>query len=524
MSKDNSTVETACFYIPGNVGCVLTRDGAPVQLINRVELDTPGQYSLKIFAESYGSANPCPVYYESFLSFTIPVKESDNAAGAIGSAVSSAFSGGGNGGSDAKDSKRQVLVENLSENYYENAGLYEEAFSNGVVFYSNVAAGSISGGNVYLDIPANVQISMTKDGVAATFLNKIPINEEGSYLLNLSVSDVKDGITEVRDSSMRFRIQKGVAPALSPDAAAQLSSAVNTEEMLPESTVESTTDLPEANEANASGTDVNGQDNTDNKMYDKEKEMYRYLFPDGTEIYLNVPTNTMVNEAVYAELPTGVKATVTKDGAATVDYQSGMQAIDHGSYVIAAENEAGEKIELPFRILLHAVNDVTQFTAPEGYIISSVDIDGDQATQLNAASYDLTEDGTYSFIMSGKSKDFPELFTVVIKDTQAPELTFEGLDENGKAIAKSFSYTCDDENAVITVLRGKKTVRTIGNTLTDSGNYTISVEDAAGNRKEYHSKISFHLNMITIILCAIVIVIIGGLIAFYISNREQMKV
>ena len=152
------------------------------------------------------------------------------------------------------------------------------------------------------------------------------------------------------------------------------------------------------------------------------------------------------------------------------------------------------------------------------------DILGESSETLEQASYSLTGDGTYSFILKGKEAGLPELFTVIIQDTEAPVVTFEGVDDKGKAKKGSFSYSCDEENVSISIKKGNKAVNTLGNTVKGSGTYTVTAVDAAGNTSVYQIKAGVHLNMFSYILLVILAIIVGILIIFYSVNRDQMKV
>ncbi len=510
LSKNNSTVSSASFYIPGNVNASLTRDGEAAPLINQVDITAPGQYQLKVWAESYGPANGCPVWYETTISFTIPLPESEAAQ---------AFSGiFGSGGSQSAENKNSEKAETLNEIYHENAVLYEEAFSNGTVFYSNIANGSISGGNVYLDIPANISVSMMRDGRPAAFESKAPINEEGTYLLNLSTSYKEGGGVHTLTSTFRFRIQKSFGNEIPGDEA--LSEQLEGEDLPP---VESDIDLP----AETEGTPSSGAEYVGGVDYDADLQMFRHPFMDGSSFYISVPQNGVVNDSVYAEVPESATAVLSVDDGEPRDYESGTVIGDHGSYALKVRMGTGETVTWRFRIVLHAVNDLTEFTAPDGYLIESVNCSGESGESsetIDASSYNLSEDGTYSFIMKGEDAGLPELFSVVILDTKVPVITLEGVDEKGKAKKGSFFYFCDEENATVTIKKGNKTINPFGNRIEGSGSYTITAVDAAGNVGVYHVKAGVHLNMFSYVLLAMLAVLVGGLVIFYSVNRKQMKV
>ncbi len=243
ISSYGENVENAKFIIPRNMGYSLVRNGQKISLVNNQVYSAPGNYYLRVYGSSYASGNGYEAYYETVLNFSIgsttdngasssssdgssqssgglsgaigntlsgssgssvssALSSVSSAAGSVGSAISSAsssISGTGSSVSGALDSARnnlssltsrfsfgsganeELINDYLSETYFENAQLYSETFSSGDAFYTNTPEDGIVGGNVYIDIPYNMTVSMTKDGLPVSFENKTYINEEGSY-------------------------------------------------------------------------------------------------------------------------------------------------------------------------------------------------------------------------------------------------------------------------------------------------------------------------------------------------------
>ena len=79
----------------------------------------------------------------------------------------------------------------IEEKFNYDYNLYEEVMNNRFVFYSTVSNGGITDKSVSVELPKNVSCTMEKDGEEVPFVNRMDIDEIGSYVLNLLV-DSKD--------------------------------------------------------------------------------------------------------------------------------------------------------------------------------------------------------------------------------------------------------------------------------------------------------------------------------------------
>ncbi len=484
-----ANTETAKFIIPRNMGYSFTKDGRALSLVNNRVYDEPGSYRLKVFGSSNAVSGGYEAYYETTLDFTVGSSEEesyipdvsgvlDTAASYIPSlpdinipsradtAETPQYTPEGPQEELIFEDEEEVINDTLIETYFENAVLYAETFSSGNAFYTNTPNDGIVGGNVYIDIPSDMTVEMTKDGIPTPFENKTYINDEGSY--NLVVT-VESG-TNVLSARYSFRIQYG-------------------------------TDMPQSVD--------NGEENTDNtaeyaaydedivydveNRYDSNKMMY--VFDGGeTSFYLSVPDGMITNEDVKAEVPEDVDVVLKKDGE-EIPFTDNISGDGHYDISVGGN-------EVSFDIVGYSTNRFDSFVAPEGYIIAASEYDDmgfyDKSSDeyLNGVEMyknsvsllmrSMPLDGEYSFMLeSYGDRSLPAVSITFVSDRTAPEVVFDGLDEYMSATGESVTVICDDPEAVLTLGEETLTLTDGKAEITGSGEYELTVCDRAGNKSEY---------------------------------------
>jgi hypothetical protein len=103
----------------------------------------------------------------------------------------------------------------ITEIYNAEQNLYEQRFDS-KFFYTDTGNGGMVSKPVYVELPAGIDATMERDGVAARFANRTPIEQPGAYVLHLSFTDA-DGTLVT--GLFRFRISAPSASA-SPDSSA----------------------------------------------------------------------------------------------------------------------------------------------------------------------------------------------------------------------------------------------------------------------------------------------------------------
>jgi hypothetical protein len=297
VAQYGQSVESAKFVIPRNVGYSFKRNGKDISLVNNKVYKDSGYYTLTVFSYSYANSGGYEATYETVFDFTIPQPEVETpqAVTSVASSLSSladipTFSIDDYTASEPDTTaapESSVIEDSLLESYYESVGIYGESFSTGDAFYTNTANGSIVGGNVYIDMPANMSVEMTKDGVACAFNDKSYINSEGNYIL--IITDNSD--STVSKASYSFRIQRGMASS----------------KML------SQADTVEGNTSSAVGGDDDSQYADLVNNYDEDRAMYVFDC-GGVSFYCSVPDGMFTSKSVMLDIPDSLDVQLYRDG------------------------------------------------------------------------------------------------------------------------------------------------------------------------------------------------------------------
>ncbi|MCD8239408.1 MAG: hypothetical protein LUC92_08750 [Clostridiales bacterium] len=481
------TVESASFIIPRNLGYSLTKDGSTIAYMENKTYTDAGNYSLKVYGLSYASGGGYEACYETILNFTISggssgsyadqlSEFSDAVSSAVTSAKESAISKLESYVSKDDSSESSVISDTLRESYFETANIYSESFSTGDSFYTNIPNDGIVGGNVYFDMPYNMSVSMLKDGTPVEFKNKTYINDSGSY--SMTVTDVYEGVTS--RAKFTFRIQSGVE---TPGG------------------MQDEDDEDEDSETDSADEDVSY---TVANEYDTSKRMY--VFSLGSEnVYMSVPNGMVSNDSVSFNISDDIEKGLTKDDA-VIDYADTLY--DDGKYVLSLVKD-DEALNLEFYIAKDPVNYLDEFVLPEGYSLIAADysdyadtysdtdetyVDGLSEIELQSQNYSakvfsLPIDGEYDFILQG-SGGMPIISFSLFIDRIAPEITFDGLNENMSTSEDNVTIHCEETDADVVLVdsSGNETSLDMsggGGKISGKGTYTLIAKDAAGNENEY---------------------------------------
>ncbi len=482
------TVDNAKFVIPRNLGYSLIKDGQKISLVNNQIYSASGNYNLRVYGSSYAQGGGYETYYETVLNFRIgsdedatsssagntsssgntlssigstigsaassvgsaassvrsaassvgsAVNSVSSAANTIGSSISSPNISAGSGLSSVGDilgssANSDIINDYLSETYFESAKLYSETFGSGDVFYTNTPEDGIVGGNVYIDIPYNMKVSMTKDGLPVPFENKKYINEEGSY--SLLVTDV-DG-EDVNTARYTFRIQEGVERSPAIEGAIEFNENNDNQTIDVDSSA-----IPQVDEEDVEFDSSVKYDVENN--YDQNMGMYSFK-AGNTEFFVSVPDGMISNYDVLINIPAGVETKLERNGE-EIEFSSSLN--EDGHYELTVNDEAsGEQSTVSFDIVYYSTNSIDRFVAPEGYYIAvsqyedyyGIYTDKDDKEyvkgmevidrQINTPSnvFEMPLDGEYDFILQGQ-RGMPVISTTVILDRIAPTVEFEGL-------------------------------------------------------------------------------------------------
>lgn len=557
-STDN---KSAGFIFPVNIGYKLKRNGKQITYRDNETITAPGNYTLVTYAKNYGSSSVYEAVYENVLTFSIPdTTAAEKAANAVVSsinAVSSAISNSEDTDKESEASENEnIISDDLTETYNESANMYKEAFSNGDGFYTNIANNDLSGGNVYIDIPSNMSVSMTKDGLPQDFQNKTYMNEQGTYVLNITLSSG----AEKYKARFSFRIQNGI----------EASNSVNSSKEA------------EIEEVDDGDKDFSYTENADlsefSNVYDSVRRMFVYTIGQES-FYANMPNGMFANGSLELDIPGSLTCTVIKDGE---DYEYSDELSETGEYEIYVSDMDGQTLTLNFSLYDRPVNTMEEYAAPSGYRITNIVYDdynntyklnmeeeteeetdnsseenledeeaeeaaaeveklrstgaegidfinsiNEKAVSEGLLSMPLPIDGSYTIELRGE--DLPTISTEIKIDKTAPIVEFDGLDKNMKSVGNEVTVSCNDSQVTMTLFSksGEETLLTeSGGTATIKGpdTYTLVAVDLAGNKSEYEFKIVRHIGAAGVGAIVFLLLIIGGIAAFVIYSSKKFTV
>lgn len=579
VSEDEKEVEQAIFYFPPNVGYELYKNGQPITVPKNMTVTQPGSYQLNVYAKNYGSAVDYAVVYKAVHSFVIPAPEVLLPTAQPGGALAASGIGAISTPQTATQTAPQTAAaaetaaerDSLTETYNEDANIYKEEFSSGDAFYTNTSNSDICGGNVYIDIPANMTVEMTKDGMVMPYTNKTYLDSSGSYQLN--ITDNFGGKKLIAKYS--FRIQPGLdASGIPKEEESEEGEESNISEIFSDGDVSS----------------VEGAD------YGYDIERNRFVYPLGQDkIYLSVPPGMFSNSGLAIELPYGAEAYAKNENDEEYPLDEGSIK-ENGTYTVSVSGAGGESAELTFYLYNRAVNMPEQYEAPKGYLITAVEytdykntyglsdnedeettgvfdvsdeeLSADEETDENAdenseeneeeaeenarlrEEYEkgldiidgfsdraasggipdimLPIDGSYVITMEGE-EGLPVLTCEIRVDRTVPVVTFDGLNKKNVSTGNEFTLNCFDDDVTLILYKGRKD----GEVLSDTGGsftirgvdkYTIVARDAAGNESSYDVRIARHIGAAGVGAIVMLIILLAAVVGFIVYNSKRFSV
>ncbi|MCD7854601.1 MAG: carbohydrate-binding domain-containing protein [Clostridiales bacterium] len=577
VSSYGENVTQASFLFPKNLGYSLKRNGSQISYGNNDIITAPGSYTMTVYAKNNGVLEEYARVYKTDFNFTI--EDTATVSEVLGSVQSASGTGESSVSASAETAEiiteattENIVSDTLTETYNADANLYKETFSNGEGFYTNIANNDLSGGNVYIDIPSNMTVTMTKDGIDTQFVNKTYIDEQGTYIFNVTSSS--DGVKY--RARFTFRIQKGV------DASAD---AVTDEPSLEDEEAVEVFDENYVYEALTSASIVN--------EFDEDKNLFAFTVGTG-RFYANMPAGMFSASALSLTMPTGLDYSVNKDGEEYINESENPDLYEEsGSYTIFVSDKYGNSLEADFYLYSNPVNSFDSFTAPGGYSITSLkysdyrdnygfdpesdtvkflevetdeeaaetaeaDETGEAAEETEAAEEEadpeaeavkegadlinmqikravnqglealiMPLDGKYTIELRGDN--LPALQTEIVVDKTAPVVYIDGLKANMKSTGNEVYINCYDEETTLYLFSKSGDEKILGEaggsaTVSGVGEYTLIAVDLAGNQTEYTFKITRHIGAAGFAAIGLLLVILIGIGVYMMYSSKKFSV
>ena len=211
-----------------------------------------------------------------------------------------------------------------------------------------------------------------------------------------------------------------------------------------------------------------------------------------------------------------VTVSLTKNGEA-MEYTLGAAITEPAEYALVVTDALGNRSEISFKIVESLVKEFTHnFDEIEGF--GGVTVNGEDR-RLNYGTLELKDDGVYEVgvIVGGNTY----LFKVTVDGT-APTIPLNGV-ENGGATKDVVTIGNPSENATVKVTLGGEPVEyTLGDEISEPGEYKVTVTDEIGNTAEYSFTIEKSISAGAIIGIILGILGVVGVVVVIILKKKNV--
>lgn len=470
----------------------------------------------------------------------------------------------------------------MGEKYHSDYDLYEHSIDGKYFIYSNVSNGGITDRPVYVEIPVDVFCTAEKDGVPMDYVSGQMLSARGTYVMRLTaVYDKNVPLSQQEEyrTVFRFRIDEkrqdasgavsGAAGALTrqidgltgsdtagilnqiasesglagDDIAAALADqlffesgkvkeagegsldGMQTEAGNTDETQESALgqDEDSGQEGSGQGEDSSregsgqesdsGQEDREasgrSQVYLEDEKMYLVTLENGFTFRSSVPEGMLINQSV-AIYPGEGEYTLYR-GEEEVSLNERQETAEYGSYRLVSGD-----YEFTFEINNTYVNRDT-FTAPKGTRISTASFNGNSLDTGEGRLLTMEADGSYLVTLKG---DYGEILEVELnRDTEPPavEVRIEGQ-------TAQISYASKDLASVTLSKNGGEPREFNGFTITETGNYILTVTDRAGNQTLKEFSLRYKINMYGVVAIAAVVTAAAAGAVILIRKKRNLTV
>ena len=247
--------------------------------------------------------------------------------------------------------------------------------------------------------------------------------------------------------------------------------------------------------------------------YDLSDDQYLFKI-DNKQVKSSVADGMITNYSVSIETESSTEFSLYKDGEiAEITDLSKINEL--GDYVLLY---GGKKV-LEFKIVGEYSN-LEFFYVPKGFYIKEVLIDGEPAEyEFDVVS--MIAEGLYEVTYVCEATNRVYSFQTCV-DRTAPVLTLEELDKKGRS--KGPVDLSDRENGsyVKVILDGKEIEEQ--DVLKQSGKYTVTIYDQAGNSTAYNFTIMLYFNMSSTVFMLLLLAVVIGVVAYIVVSAKLLRV
>ena len=258
--------------------------------------------------------------------------------------------------------------------------------------------------------------------------------------------------------------------------------------------------------------------------YDSAREQFVYPLADGTELFSSAADGMLVTGRVTLDYSGPSALTVYRNGE-TVDMTGSGEIQVPGVYVVAVGTDSAARV-FSFTLLGASTNQLRSYTVPDGFILRGAERDGEEI-EYSRYTVEMEEEGQYIIRYRCPAIDRDYTLTVTI-DRTPPALLLAGsvradgrvhsaVEISGLSAGDSLYVTHDGEPMGLSLDEGK-------GTLTDTGYYTVTAADAAGNTVTYEFTIMLYLNANAVVFILLLIGVVASVFIYAIWKRRSLKV
>lgn len=253
--------------------------------------------------------------------------------------------------------------------------------------------------------------------------------------------------------------------------------------------------------------------------YDRTLRRFVYPLSSGAEISSTAMDGMVTTDAVAINVPATVTATLYRDGKALSNQN--MDSIrTPGSYVLSVQDNSGQPLQpLSFTIVNPVTGVLDAYRMPAGFAVTEVYLDG-VLQKLNTGMVDLTEEGEYDITYCCVNTDRVYELKITVDHT-APVLALEGVVDG---VAKGPVDLSDAEEgaSLLIIQNGEKQLQTTR--LTETADYSVRIEDEAGNVNLYQFTIGVYLNVSSWVFIIATLLLIGALVMYLLIARRNLRI
>ena len=258
--------------------------------------------------------------------------------------------------------------------------------------------------------------------------------------------------------------------------------------------------------------------------YDSRRELFVFSLADGTELFCSAADGMAVTGRVTLDYGGPSALTVYRNGEA-VDLGGSGELWVPGVYTVAAGDDASSRV-LSFTLLGDSTNLLRSYTVPEGFLLRGAERDGEEI-EYSRYTVDLEQEGKYVIRSRCPAIDRDYTLNVTV-DRTPPALLLSGsvgrdgrvhsaVEISGLEAGDSLYVTHDGEPMGLTLDEGRCT-------LTDTGLYSVTAADAAGNTVTYEFTIMLYLNANAVVFILLLIAVVASVFIYAIWKRRSLKV